>query len=88
LEHKGPWVLANATTVGDSTSQIPTLGASLLSSSSRIRQRGVNVVSKITYPGDRGLAGQGLPATGIKISDKVEVWAGNDIDAEVEAARQ
>ncbi len=49
---------------------------------------GVKVNATITYPGDRGLGGEGLPVSGsYKISDKVGVWAGDDEDAEVEAAR-
>lgn len=49
-----------------------------------------NPVEKtITYPGDRGLGNEGYPAKGSnKLSDKVYVWAGNEVDAEVDAARE
>jgi hypothetical protein len=49
---------------------------------------GIVVNVTIGYPGDRGLGGEGLPSEGTdKLSDKVGVWAGNEIDEEVEAAR-
>lgn len=50
---------------------------------------GNNVEKTITYPGDRGLGNEGAPATGVnKVSDKVSVFAGNEVDTEVDAARQ
>ncbi len=79
-----PWVPAN---IGD-------VGAFWLTDSSGGRiaaegfindavASGVNVTNKIIYPGDRGIGGQGLPITGVKISDKVEVWSGDNTDQEV-----
>jgi hypothetical protein len=47
---------------------------------------GFNVDKTILYPGDRGLGGEGLGSEGIKLSDVVWVWAGDDVDAEVAAA--
>jgi hypothetical protein len=47
---------------------------------------GVNLNAIIVYPGDRGLGGQGDPITGAQISDKVGIWAGDNVDAAVEAA--
>jgi len=50
---------------------------------------GVPLIETIVYPGDRGLGGEGSPASGApKLSDKVAVWAGDDVDAEVAAARE
>jgi hypothetical protein len=50
---------------------------------------GVAVSKEITYPGDRGLGGEGLPAHGSnKLSDKVAVWGSNDLDAEIAKARE
>lgn len=49
---------------------------------------GRDVNFTVSYPGDKGLAGAGLPATGVKISDKVAVWGGDDLDAELAAARE
>lgn len=49
---------------------------------------GIDTNFYIKYPGDVGLGGAGLPVTGSKISDKVRVWAGDDVDAEVAEARE
>ena len=50
---------------------------------------GIDVFKKIIYPGDYGLGGYSLPAQGtLKLSDKVIVWGGSDIDAEVNYLRQ
>jgi Kelch motif len=49
---------------------------------------GVEVDVEVDYPGDRGLGNEGAPAEGVpKVSDVVEVWA-EDVDGEVEAARE
>lgn len=48
---------------------------------------GVDVNIVVQYPGDRGLGGEGLPAAGPKISDKVAVWGGDNLDAELGEAR-
>ena len=53
---------------------------------SNVAAAGVNLDIQVVYPGDRGLGGEGLPATGPKVSDKVVVWGGDDIDAELEEA--
>lgn len=50
---------------------------------------GLTINKTILYPGDRGLAGQRLPAEGAqKLSDKVAVWGGDSITTELEAARE
>lgn len=42
----------------------------------------------IVYPGDRGLGGEGLPAMSTqKLSDKVAVFAGDEVEEEVQARR-
>ena len=49
---------------------------------------GLDLVTTITYPGGRGLGGESFPNSGsYKISDVVAVWADNEIDKEVEAAK-
>ena len=48
---------------------------------------GVNTEVHVVYPGDRGLGGEGLPTSGPKVSDKVVVWGGDDIDEELDEAR-
>jgi hypothetical protein len=53
-----------------------------------ISAAGVDLDIEIRYPGDRGLGGEGLPARrAYKVSDKVAVWGGDELDAELEAAR-
>lgn len=49
-----------------------------------IAAAGINLNVTIVYPGDRGLGGEGLPAKGAtKLSDKVAVWGGDDLDNEI-----
>lgn len=48
---------------------------------------GLDVDISVSYPGDRGLGGEGLPATGQKFSDKVIVWGSNDLDTDEADAR-
>jgi hypothetical protein len=54
---------------------------------SNVLAAGVDVVTTVTYPGDRGLGGEGQPTTGTKFSDKVTVWGGN-MDEAAAAARE
>jgi hypothetical protein len=50
---------------------------------------GITLNTTIVYPGDRGLGNEGYPAQGQnKISDKVAIWSGDDIDDEVATARE
>ena len=45
---------------------------------------GIDITTKIVYPGDRGLGNEGYPASGsTKLSDKVSVWGGDDLDKEI-----
>jgi len=56
---------------------------------SDIAAGGRNITLSVVYPGDVGLGGAGLPTHGVaRLSDIVEVFAGDDIDAEVAEARQ
>jgi hypothetical protein len=87
LYQKMPWIPANVTEVGafyvtDSSSGRVAAQAFIEAAAAA----GVNVVNKIIYPGDRGIGGEGNPTTGLYLSDKVEVWAGDNVDQEVEAA--
>jgi hypothetical protein len=47
---------------------------------------GINLNKIIVYPGDVGLGGAGDPTTGLNLSDKVGIWAGDNVDAAIEAA--
>lgn len=50
---------------------------------------GVDSNITITYPGDRGLGAEGYPASGAqKLSDKVRVFAGDEVEAEVQLRRE
>jgi hypothetical protein len=50
---------------------------------------GIDHTITITYPGSRGLGGEESPTHGSpKLSDIVGMFAGNDIDLEIEKARQ
>jgi len=50
---------------------------------------GVTPVVTIVYPGDRGLGGEGYPSHGAqKLSDKVGIFAGDDITLEVQEDRE
>lgn len=50
---------------------------------------GVTVNKTVVYPGDRGLGGEGYPASGnYKVSDKVAVWGGNEPDQDMIDARE
>lgn len=49
---------------------------------------GIQTNVEVRYPGDRGLGGEGLPTSGqARLSDSVEVWAGDEVDAEMAQAR-
>lgn len=50
---------------------------------------GIEVNIEVVYPGDRGLAGEGLPTHGAyKLSDVVGIFGGSDPDAETVKARE
>jgi hypothetical protein len=87
LYQNRPWVPANVTEIGafyvtDSSSGRVAAQAFIEGAAAA----GVNVVDKIIYPGDRGIGGEGNPITGIYLSDKVAVWAGDNVDQEEAAA--
>jgi hypothetical protein len=49
---------------------------------------GKQVLVSVIYPGDRGLGAEGYPQGGnYKLSDKVGVWGGDELDSEIPAAR-
>ena len=87
LFQKGPWVPDNVTEVGafwltDSSSGRVAAQTFIEGAAAA----GVQVTNRIIYPGDRGIGGEGNPITGIYLSDKVAVWAGDDVDQEEAAA--
>jgi hypothetical protein len=87
LYQNSPWVPANVTEIG--AFYVTDSSSGRVAAQSFIEGAagaGINVVNKIIYPGDRGIGGEGNPITGIYLSDKVEVWAGDNVDQEVAAA--
>jgi hypothetical protein len=49
---------------------------------------GKQILVTVIYPGDRGLGAEGFPQDGnYKLSDKVEVWGGDELDQEIPLAR-
>jgi hypothetical protein len=87
LYQNSPWVPANVTEVGafwltDSSSGRVAAQVSIENATAA----GAQVTNRIIYPGDRGIGGEGNPITGIYLSDKVTVWAGDGVDQEEAAA--
>jgi hypothetical protein len=89
LANKGPYVPPSPTTVG--SFYLTASAAGLEAAESAIAAAvgaGIVVNTTVTYPGDRGLGGEGLPATGAsKLSDEVEVWGSDDVDQDYATAR-
>lgn len=49
---------------------------------------GISLIKVVEYPGDRGLGNSGSPDSGsYKVSDRVAVWGGDDLDNELTIAR-
>ena len=90
LAHKGPFVPEHPEDVGSFyITDSPAGRVAAANAVEAATGAGIPVSKTITYPGDRGLGGEGLPSHGnYKLSDKVSVWAGSDVDAEVDAARK
>ena len=50
---------------------------------------GINLDKEVLYPGGRGLGNEGAALSGTsKISDQVVVWGGDDLDDEIDYARE
>lgn len=90
LVDKGPFVPENPEDVGSfylTASSAGRVAASKMIDD--VAAAGFEVNKTILYPGDKGLGGAGLPAEEAqKLSDKVGVWAGDDVDVEVQEARE
>lgn len=89
LLQKGPYRPANAANLG--ALYLTGSAAGRVAAQAAVEfARAASVVADVTisYPGDRGLAGEGLPAKGnYRIADKVRVWGSDDVDAELATAR-
>lgn len=91
LAGKGPYVPARADSLGSLYVTASSSGRVLAQSAvESILAAGMEEKLTVTvvYPGDKGLGNAGYGTTGNKLSDKVAVWGGNELDAEIEAARE
>lgn len=90
LDHKGAFVPDSPEAVG--SFYLTASAAGRVAASASIDDAvgaGLVVHKTVDYPGDRGLGGEGYPASGqVKLSDEVAVWGGDDLDSELEAARE
>lgn len=89
LFQKGPWVPAAPQSVGSFyLTASPAGRVAAQNAVAGAVGAGIALSATVTYPGDRGLGGEGLPTHGVsKISDVVEVFASDDVDGDVAAAR-
>jgi hypothetical protein len=92
LSTKGPYVPTSTEAPAEGSLYVTESAAGRLAAQGAIAEAaaaGVNVSVTVTYPGDRGLGGEGDPTSGnYKLSDIVEVFAGDEIDDDVETARE
>lgn len=88
LKDKGAWTPAKPEEAG--ALYVTGSNAGVAAASSLVDEvlaAGIKAQKRIVYPGDRGLGGEGLPATGDKISDKVQVWGSDSLDQELATAK-
>ncbi len=90
LSARGVHVPKNASSLGSFYLTNPAVGrVAAIAALNRIIAAGMNLDTNIIYPGDRGLSGEGLVAEGDdKLSDKVYVWGGDQLDEEIQTARE
>ncbi len=90
LLQRGSWSPLNADTLG--SFYLTASSAGRIAASDTIDElvgAGLNINKIVVYPGDRGLGGEGLPATGAqKLSDKVGIWGSDDITKDIDKARE
>lgn len=86
----GPW--APATGVGLTATYLTGSAAGRIEADNKLdfaKATGTPMVTRVVYPGDRGLGNEGQSTTGPgKITDAVAVWGGDDLDAELLAAHE
>ncbi len=90
LLQRGAWSPLNANVLG--SFYLTASSAGRLAASNTIDDivgAGLNINKIVVYPGDKGLGGEGLPATGVtKLSDKVGIWGSDDITEDLDKARE
>lgn len=90
LKQRGPWTPSNPEEVG--SFYVTAAASGRIAASTTIDEivaAGVNVDKVVVYPSDKGLGNEGAPDVGAnKLSDRVVVWGGDDLDAELTEARE
>lgn len=90
LISKGPYIPTDVTEVGAFWATASASGRVAAEATLRdMAATGIDLTVDIRYPGDRALGGEGLPTRGVpKLSSIVEVFGGDDLDAELAADRE
>lgn len=89
LHDRGGWAPEHPEDVGSLYSTASSSGRLAASAAlDDLLAAGQEAVKTIVFPGDRGLGGEGLPVEGEnRLSDRVSVWGGDDLDTEIPALR-
>lgn len=88
LSQKGPFVSEHPEDVG--SFYVTASNAGRVQAERSVRESlaaGFDHQINVVYPSDIGLGNAGGPIVGDKISDKISVWGGDDLDAELAVAR-
>lgn len=89
LAQRGAWAPDSATSVG--SFYATAIASGRVAAEKKVEDltaAGVKLVKTVVYPSDVGLGNAGYPASGSnKLSDKVSVWGGDDVDVEIDKAR-
>ncbi len=89
LKQKGLYVPPNPEDVGAAYITASSAGrTAALTALNESVAAGIDTEIEVVYPSDRGLGGEGLPVTGQVLSDKVAVWGGDNLNEELETARE
>lgn len=90
LKQRGPWTPSNPEEVG--SFYVTAAASGRIAASNTIDEivaAGVSVDKIVVYPSDKGLGNEGAPDVGAaKLSDRVAVWGGDNLDAELAEARE
>ncbi len=88
LAQKGPFVPEDPTAVG--SFYLTASNAGRVEAERTVREAlaaGFEHDITVSYPSDKGLGNSGYGVTGRKVSDKVAIWGSDDIDTDLETAR-
>jgi N-acetylneuraminic acid mutarotase len=89
LKQRGPWTPSGPEEVG--SFYVTAAASGRIAASDTIDEivaAGVNIGKVVIYPSDKGLGNEGAPDARVpKLSDKVAVWGGDNLDAELTERR-